>query len=118
MAPNPAAQAPDSPPIRRNPGAILRREALIFAIAVAFGLLAMPFLIWLVGNRILGPYTHGQDTSAGTGPLRLIADYFGGLAHGSLVFWCVALGPYVLLSLARALYAFLRSSPTTSASQS
>ena len=116
MGSNPAAQGKDSPKSADTFSA-LKRELLIFGIAVAFGLIVMPFLIWLVGNRVLGPYTHGQDTSAGTGPLRLLADYFSGLTHGSIVFWCVALGPYVLLCFARALYTLLRSTPTTSSTR-
>lgn len=95
-------------------GPIVRRELLILGIALACGFVLMPFLIWLVGNRVLGPYTHGQDTTAGTGPLRLLADYFGGLTHGSLIFWCVALGPYLLLWVLRLLYGLVRSSPATS----
>jgi len=91
---------------------------LIFGIALACGLLAIPLLIWVVGNRILGPYTHTQDPTAGTGPMRLLADYFGGLAHGSIIFWCVAVGPYILVTLARALYALVRSPPAASASRS
>jgi hypothetical protein len=105
----PAAQDPDTPTPEPNRGAFVRRELLILGIAMACGLLLMPFLIWLVGNRVLGPYTHGQDATAGTGPLRLLADYFGGLAHGSVIFWCVAAGPYVLVTLIRLLYAYLRS---------
>jgi hypothetical protein len=50
-----------------------------------------------------------MDPSAGTGAMRLLADFFTGLAHGSVIFWCVALGPYVLLSLTRFLYGFIRS---------
>ena len=110
-APDPAARDPDSPTHERTPGAILRREVLILGIGLAIGLILMPFLIWLVGNRVLGPYTHGQDASAGTGPMRLLADYFSGLAHGSVIFWCVAVGPYVLLQFMRLLYRFLRSRP-------
>lgn len=113
MATHSAAHGPDSPSNEhreRDSGAIVRRELLIGGIAVACGLVLVPLLIWLVGHRILGPYTHTQDPSAGTGPLRLLADFFTGLAHGSVVFWCVALGPYVLLSLMRLLYGFIRSS--------
>lgn len=110
MATNPAAQGPDSPRNERNSDAIIvRRELLMFGIAMACGLILMPLLIWVIGNRILGPYTHVQDPSAGTGPLRLLADFFAGLSHGSAVFWCVALGPYVLLSLARVLYSLIRT---------
>jgi hypothetical protein len=118
MAGNLTAPGQDSPKSERNSGSPVKRELVIFGIAMACGLILMPFLIWLVGNRVLGPYTHGQDTTAGTGPMRLLADYFTGLAHGSLGFWCVAVGPYVLLTLARLLYAFLRSSPRTSTSRS
>jgi hypothetical protein len=117
MASNPLPQGPDSVPATRNSLALLRRELLIFGIALACGLVAIPLLIWVVGNRILGPYTHTQDPTAGTGPMRLLADYFGGLAHGSIIFWCVAVGPYVLLTLARALYALARSHPAASSSR-
>ena len=107
----PAAQDPDSPANEPGAGALIRRELLILGVALACGLLLMPFLIWLVGNRVLGPYTHGQDVTAGTGPLRLLADYFSGLVHGSVIFWCVAVGPYVLVTLARLLYRYLFSPP-------
>ena len=33
----------------------LQRELLLLAALLLFGLLAMPFLIWLGGNRVLGP---------------------------------------------------------------
>jgi hypothetical protein len=69
----------------------------------------------VVGNRILGAYTHTQDPTAGTGPARLLADYFYGLTHGSLAFWCVAIGPYVLIGLARLLFGFVRPSSPSSA---
>jgi hypothetical protein len=95
--------------------AILRRELLILGIALAFGLVLMPFLIWLVGNRILGPYTHGLEPAGG--PLKLLGDFFVGLGHGSVIFWCVALGPYLLVTLARLLFALLRSGPVTSRSR-
>jgi hypothetical protein len=108
-APDPAVPAPAP---ERSSGAIVRRELIILGIALACGFILMPFLIWLVGNRILGPYTHGQDATAGTGPLRLLADYFSGLGHGSVIFWCVAAGPYVLVLVMRLLYGFVRSTPT------
>ena len=59
----------------------------------------MPLLIWVAGNRVLGPYTHGQDLHAG--PFALLQDFFIGLAHGSAVFWAVALGPAVFVLLLR-----------------
>ena len=63
------------------------------------GSLLMPILIWVAGNRVLGPYTHGQDLHAG--PFALLQDFFIGLVHGSAVFWAVALGPAVFVLLLR-----------------
>ncbi len=86
-----------------------RRELLVLGAALLCGVLVMPLLVWVVGNRVLGPYTHGQNTHAG--PLALLADFLLGLLHGSAVFWAVALGPLVLLLLLRALLAALRAVP-------
>ena len=84
-----------------------RRELIILGVMLALGLIAMPLLIWLAGNRVLGPYSHGDNPKAG--PLALFADYFVGLAHGSAVFWAVALGPAVLLVVLRLLIGLLRT---------
>jgi len=86
-----------------------QRELTVAGAALALGLLLMPFLIWLAGNRFLGPYTHGDNPRAG--PWALFADYVVGLAHGSAVFWVVALGPLALLVLIRAFLALLRRVP-------
>ncbi len=87
-----------------------RRELAIYAGALALGLLVIPLLIWLVGHRTLGPYTHG-DNAQGLGPLTLYADYFSGLAHGWLGYWAVAVGPALLLLVARLWFALLRRLP-------
>jgi hypothetical protein len=86
-----------------------RRELIILGVMLALGLIVMPLLIWLAGNRVLGPYSHGDNPKAG--PLALFADYFVGLAHGSAVFWVVALGPAALLLLIRGFFALLRALP-------
>jgi hypothetical protein len=117
MASNPAPQGPESTPETRSPLAVLRRELVIFGVALVCGLIVIPLLIWVVGNRILGPYVHTQDPTAGTGPMRLLADFFSGLTHGSLIFWCVVAGPYILITVVRALYTYLRSPPTAPASR-
>ena len=77
----------------------LQRELIIYGLALVLGAVLMPLLIWVAGNRVLGPYTHGQNQHAG--PLALLGDFLTGLAHGSAVFWAVALGPAVVLLLAR-----------------
>jgi hypothetical protein len=87
----------------------LQRELIAVGATLAFGILAMPFLIWLMGNRMLGPYTHGDNPKAG--PWALFTDYVAGLAHGSAVFWGVALGPLVLLLLTQGFLMLLRTVP-------
>ncbi|HEX5460354.1 MAG TPA: hypothetical protein VFX20_10310 [Steroidobacteraceae bacterium] len=87
-----------------------RREATLFGGALALGLLVIPLFIWIIGHRVLGPYTHGDDPR-GQGPLALYGDYFSGLAHGWLGYWTVALGPAVLLLAARLWLALLRRLP-------
>ena len=87
----------------------VRRELIVGGLAFAVGLLAMPFLIWVGGNRVLGPYAHGDNPKAG--PWALFADYVVGLAHGSAVFWFVAVGPLALLLLIRGFFALLRLVP-------
>lgn len=86
-----------------------QRELIVAGVALGAGLLVMPFLIWLGGNRVLGPYTHGDNP--GAGPWALFADYVVGLAHGSAVFWVVALGPLALLLLVRGFLVLLRKVP-------
>lgn len=79
-----------------------RRELLLFGICLLTGVLVVPGLIWVIGDAVLGEY-------AGGGPLALLGDFFAGLAQGSLVYWAVALGPYVFLCLGRLLLYWLRS---------
>lgn len=75
------------------------RESAFLGFALFLGFILMPLLIWLVGNRVLGPYTHGTNTHAGPG--ALMNDYFTALAAGSVACWLVALGPVVILYLLR-----------------
>lgn len=86
-----------------------QRELIVFGAALGLGILVMPLLIWLAGNRVLGPYVHGENPKAG--PWGLFADYVVGLAHGSAVFWAVALGPAVLVLLVRGFLALWRVLP-------
>jgi hypothetical protein len=88
----------------------VRRELIVYGSALLIGLILMPFLIWFAGNRVLGPYTHGQNPHAG--PFALFADFVVGLAHGSAVFWAVALGPVLLLLLIRLLVWLYRLRPS------
>jgi hypothetical protein len=94
-------------PARRLPRRV-RLELIVYGVLLLFGLVGMPLLIWVAGNRWLGPYTHEQNPHAG--PLALLQDYFLSLLHGSGVFWVVALGPAALVLLARLFIRLVRLS--------
>jgi hypothetical protein len=73
---------------------------IIVGSALLLGLVVVPLLIWVVGNRILGPYTHGNNLHAG--PMALLGDFYEGLSKGWLSYWIVAAGPLVIIVVARA----------------
>jgi hypothetical protein len=79
-----------------------RRELMILVILLACGLFLIPLLIWAVGRGVLGPYADG-------GPFALLVDFFTGLKSGSLVYWSVAFGPYVIVMILRLCWHFVRS---------
>lgn len=79
-----------------------RRELTILGILLACGLFIIPLLIWVVGSAVLGPYADG-------GPFALLVDFFNGLRSGSLVYWCVVFGPYLLVMALRGCWHLLRS---------
>jgi hypothetical protein len=88
----------------------LRNELFLLAAALACGLLVVPVVFWFAARPVLGPYTRGQDPHP-AGPMVLLHDFFAGLAHGSPLFWVVALGPAVMLTFARLAYSYLRPRP-------
>ncbi len=92
-------ERPDNRRVPFGPRSRLQRELIVYGAAIGCGLILMPFLIWSVGSRVLGPYTHQDNPHAG--PFSLFADFWAGLFHGSAVFWIVALGPAVLILLVR-----------------
>jgi hypothetical protein len=102
----PPVEAPSRPRLPPR----LRRELIVFGVLLLFGLIGVPLLTWVGGNRWLGPYTHGQNLHAG--PLALLQDFFMGLLHGSAVFWVVALGPAGLVLLVRLFIALVRAMPS------
>jgi hypothetical protein len=75
---------------------------ILFGSALLLGLVVVPLLIWVVGNRILGPYTHGNNLHAG--PMALLGDFYEGLSQGWPSYWIVALGPLAIIVIARALW--------------
>jgi hypothetical protein len=103
-------QRPPQQPMPSPARKWLQRELIIYGVAVGCGLILMPFLIWGIGSRVLGPYIHGDNPHAS--PFALFGDFWVGLAHGSAVFWIVALGPALAILLARSLLALLRVIPS------
>ena len=85
----------------------LQRELIIFAAELVCGLVLVPLLVWVAGNRVLGGYTHGTNQHAGA--LALLGDFLTGLTQGFSVFWVVALGPALIVTLVRAFVHLLRS---------
>ena len=84
---------------RRTRGA--QRELISFGLCLAIGVIVMPIMIWVIGSWRLGAYANG-------GLFALWRDYVVALAHASLAFWLVALGPYVALWLLRGARMWLR----------
>ena len=79
----------------------LRRELTLLVAALVVGLVLVPLASFLVGGRTLGPYAAGTLGA-------FFVRFYQGLGSLSPGFWMVALGPYVILLLARALLALLR----------
>jgi len=73
-----------------------RREIAIAASLLAFGLLALPFAIYLVGQRMLGEYGDGA------GPLDLAESLWLDLLSLRPAAWILVLSPYLTIQLARA----------------
>jgi hypothetical protein len=76
----------------------LRREALLLLTLGGFGLLLLPALVYLVGERLLGEYRpHGAMGS-------FYADLYGHLASPSIWAWLLVLGPWLAVQFLRLLW--------------
>ncbi len=76
----------------------LRFELIFGSLLLAFGLFALPGLVYWVGSALLGPY--GKDAGVGT----FYGDFFGDLASGVIRAWALALGPLVVVAVVRLLF--------------
>ena len=72
-----------------------QREVAIAAGLLAFGMLALPFAVYLVGQRMLGEYGDGL------GPLALVESIWVDLLSLRLPAWILVLSPYLTIQLAR-----------------
>lgn len=80
------------------------REIATLLLALCFGLFVVPLAIWLGGHLILGDYQRDPGVGgAGNigGPVALWIDYLRGLLQGSIAYWIVLVGPYVIYLVLR-----------------
>jgi hypothetical protein len=72
-----------------------QRELAIAAGLLAFGLIALPFAVYVVGQRVLGEYGEGA------GALELAESLWLDLLSFELPAWILVLSPYLTIQLAR-----------------
>jgi hypothetical protein len=72
-----------------------QREVAIAAGLLAFGLVALPFAIYVVGQQLLGGYGEGA------GALDLAENIWLDLASLRLPAWILVLSPYLTIQLIR-----------------
>ena len=73
-----------------------RREATIAAATIGFGLLVLPFIVYIVGQRLIGAY----DPNGG-GAMALAESIWLDLLTLQLPAWILVLSPYITVQLAR-----------------
>jgi hypothetical protein len=79
----------------RTPDSRLKRETIIVAAGLAFGLFVLPFAIYIVGQRIFGEY------SPDGGLLLLVEHIWSDLLAREPSAWALVLSPYVVVQLGR-----------------
>ena len=72
-----------------------KRELVIAAVLLGFGLLALPFAIYWVGSQMIGEYS--PDAS----PLTLAEQIWTDLLRLDPFAWALVASPYVVLQLVR-----------------
>jgi len=75
----------------------VRRELLLLLVMLLVAVLVLPTLVWLAGHIFLGDYLRSPAGGTG-GPLALTIDFLTGLFSGSLAYWLMLLGPYLLVA--------------------
>lgn len=83
----------------------LRFELIFGSLWLAFGLFLLPAVIFWVGSGALGTYGENAGLS------KFYIDFYGDLADASGRAWSLALGPFVLMYLLRAVFIGVKSGP-------
>jgi hypothetical protein len=85
-----------------------RREATIAAALIGFGLLVLPFAVYIVGARLIGDYgPEGTDL----GPMALAEAIWLDLLSLRLPAWLLVLSPYITVQLVRSMRRVWRPKP-------
>lgn len=77
----------------------MRFEVVWASVLLAFGLFALPALIYGVGIVLLGPY--GGEGNAQGGVSVFYRNFFADLAAPSIIAWSIAVGPLLVIALFR-----------------
>ncbi|HET9695144.1 MAG TPA: hypothetical protein VFP48_12245 [Steroidobacteraceae bacterium] len=83
-----------------------RHDRFLFLAALAFGVLVLPFLVYLTGTYVFGSYASG-------GALGFMGDFMRGLATFRWYAWSLALGPLAIVAVWRGLWALAAPSSLT-----
>ena len=83
-------------------GSKMRRELVYFGLIAGFGLVVLPFLVYLAGVLSLGPYEGGL--------LAFLGSLYGAFFTLQPSAWALLLGPYLLFWAIRLLTRPIRRS--------
>ena len=75
-----------------------RFEIILASLLLAFGLFALPALIYGVGVTLLGPY---QENAPANSIALFYRNFFADLAAPTLRAWLIAVGPLLIIALFR-----------------
>ncbi len=86
----------------------LRKELLVAAALLSFGLTALPVLVYWVGMRVVGEYNPESGLS------DFVWHIWSDLAAGSVLAWILIVSPYLIIQLLRLALIFWRRRPDVS----
>ncbi len=86
----------------------LRKELLVAAALLSFGLTALPLLVYWVGMRVVGEYYPESGLS------DFVWHIWSDLAAGSVLAWILIVSPYLIIQLLRLALILWRRRPDVS----
>jgi hypothetical protein len=86
----------------------LRKELLVAAALLSFGLAALPVLVYWVGSRVVGEYYPDSGLS------DFVWHIWSDLAAGSVLAWILIVSPYLIIQLLRLALILWRRRPDVS----